>query len=257
MNLRMVNNLIAESKLFRATGGFRRLNGRDMADLVFANTLGLIMLYLDGDDSGEAYARRMAQYPSYAIFRSSAPDLYLQCYTLAFPLNNSIKLENHNASVKFLQSLDFGAAAHRAIVRKIARGTLRDGEMRQYIFRLESQLKIASTKLKGARRDVARWDTLDAGSRRQAYTQLVREIRRITQSTQSDIHPSLLDRTSRRPLDAPVGRRTGEPGALKRAAGAAAGAAAGYALAPDKYKGIGSAIGGAAGYKLASRRKQR
>lgn len=260
MNLRMVNTLIAEGKLFRNTGGYRQLNGRDIADLIYLNTLAVFLLNYDTQTVHIAkdYARKTAQYGGYALFRSHATDLYLQAFTASFPLNTSIKLQDHNRSVKFLQELSFRGAAHQQIMRRLGNGVVRRGEMVQYLHRLESQLKISSSRLKQVRRQLNKWELLRYPDKQLVFTLVLQEMRRVARTTQQELYQPLAKLIRQRSFETePMGPRSGEPSVSARVAGAAAGAYIAHKLAPDKYKSAGGLAGGVAGYKLASRRSQR
>ena len=79
MELQLINQDLAESKLFRTTNGFKNLTGREIADMLYLSTLSLIMMYRDNkqQDYAIVYAKKTGQYGPYAVFRTAATDLYL------------------------------------------------------------------------------------------------------------------------------------------------------------------------------------
>lgn len=260
MNLKLVNTLISEGKLFRNTGGYRRFNGRDIADLLYINTLAVFLLNYDTQTAHIArdYAKKTAQYGSYALFRTHATDLYLQSFVASFPLNTNVKLEDHDRSTKFLQGLRFLGRDHQKIMRRLGMGNVRRGEMIQYLYRLESQLKISSSKLKQVRRQLGNWEMLRYPDKQRAFTYVLQELRRVGRTTQQELYQPLAKLIRQRSFETePMGPRSGESSAAAKVAGAAAGAYIAHKLAPDKYKSAGGLAGGVAGYKLASRRSQR
>jgi hypothetical protein len=256
----MVNTLISESKLFRASGGYNRFNGRDIADLAYANTLAVLLLSMEpeSEKTARSYAQKTAQFSSYAIFRSHATDLYLQAYVLSFPNNANIKLHNHSSSTKFVQSLQFQGTRHVLMMRRVAQGIARRAEITQFLHRLERQLSISSSKLRLVRQWLVKWHTLGSYDKQRAVTALLQEMRSVARSTQLELYNPLrkLAGAGFRDNEALDARR-GDPSWSRKAAGAGLGAAAGYHLAPDKYKKAGTIAGGIAGYKLSSGRSQR
>ena len=46
MELQLINQDLSESKLFRYTGSFARLSGKDIADQLYLQTLSVIMFQL-------------------------------------------------------------------------------------------------------------------------------------------------------------------------------------------------------------------
>ena len=79
---------LSESRLFRFTANFQRLSGRDVADLLYLETLAVYMMALDSkqQDYATAYARKSTQYGPYSVFRTSATDIYM----LGFAINQPV-----------------------------------------------------------------------------------------------------------------------------------------------------------------------
>ena len=90
----LIDEELSESRLFRFTANFQRLTGRDVADLLYLETLAIYMFALDEkqQDYGTAYARKTTQYGPYAVYRTSATDIYMLGFAINQPDYSSLKL---------------------------------------------------------------------------------------------------------------------------------------------------------------------
>ena len=84
MEFEFIDQEISESRLYRSSGNMRQLTGRDVADLLYLNTIALYLMVQDDVQHRYAsnYAKQTTQYGSYNTFRTSATDLYLLGYML-------------------------------------------------------------------------------------------------------------------------------------------------------------------------------
>ena len=117
----LIDTEISESRLFRFSQSYSRLTGRDIADLLYLQTLSTYMFALDGkqQDYGTAYARKTTQYGPYAVFRTSATDIYMLGFAVNQPQYKSLKFKNKERD--FLSKLKFNNRQHYMFMNKIAR----------------------------------------------------------------------------------------------------------------------------------------
>ncbi len=114
MELEFINQEISESRLYRSTGQMRQLTGRNVADLLYLNTLALYMMVQDDVQHSYAsnYAKQTSQYGGYSTFRTSATDLYILAYTLTNPKSSKINLKNRMSNTSLLDNLNFHHSKH-------------------------------------------------------------------------------------------------------------------------------------------------
>lgn len=266
MELEFINSEISESRLYRSSGNFRNIDGRDVADLLYLNTLVLYMMLQDDvqHDYAVNYAKQTAQYGGYTAFRTSATDLYMLCYVTKNPTARNINLSNKRASISFLEKLNFDSRAHFSFMKKISNSADRRNEAVSYFFRLESQLNIKDSKYKQYRRLVTDWGNLKYSSRQLVVTKILQTMRSIGRGSEL-LSPMTTMTKYRRYRTEPsydVPRTT----FAQKAAGAALGAVAGRYAAdkiakvakdkPETLKKVGTGIGAVAGYWAAGRRKK-
>jgi len=271
MDLLLITKEISEAKMYRTSRQFGVFDGRDIADLLYLQTLSVYMLSRDNQAETQArdYAKQTAQYGTYALFRSFATDLYMLCYQALHPDNDYVQLSDTVASKKFLNNLNFNARQHLTFMRRIASADADSNIAGPYFYRLESQLRISDTRYKQWRRTITNWSTAREHDKDRVKNLIVREMRRLgkggaraselvalTQNTMSTSQRKSSQKKS--PID------TEKPSTAKRIAGTAAGALAGR-YAADKLnkmnnktaKNIGTGIGAVAGYWASGKRKQK
>lgn len=265
MELLLVNQELAESKLYRANRAFSKLNGRDVADLLFLHTVMVYMLVQDQDQAnyGLEYAEETTRYGSYAIFRTSATDLYMLAFALMNPDNKNIRLDDAYESKKFLSFLNFDGKAHWRFLKDLSRDEVSESRAAGYLLRLESQLKIKDNRYKRWRRAVIDWRGHSASSRKTTSAEMKRELKRIANYGELLIPVSALagyepEKGTYVPLDTPT--------MTDKIKGAAIGAIAGRIVAAKiadktggdkaKMKQIGTGLGAIAGYWNAGRQRK-
>lgn len=266
MEFQLIDCELSEGRLYRTTGNFRQLNGRDVANLLYLSTITLLMLSRDDvqHDYAVSYAGKTTQYGSYALFRTHGTDLYLLAYQTAHPKNKSVTLDDQLISKIFLDKLQFQDREHWKFIREIASNNVGSGRAVSYLTRLETQLKISDARYKQWRRLISDWPNLKDPQRQLVVAGIVHEFRRLGKGTELMTPLStMLKYKTFRPEPAPDDK----PGLGQRVAGTVIGAAAGRYVGGkvataldrdvDKYKAAGTGIGAIAGYWASGRRRQR
>lgn len=248
---------LSESRLYRFTDGFRQLSGSDIADLFYLETLAILTFMQDGEqrDYAVAYANKTSQYGPYAVYRTSATDIYMLGFSINMPDYSSLRFANKD--IAFLKSLSFDNRKHYTMMRRIATTYPTKSEISQFLIRLESQLKIKNPLLKQIRRLVTDWDNLKYSQKQYVVAKLLQTIRSIKgQGSEIFSHLTAMKRT-RAYDDVP---KKDKRSAIKTAAATAAGAYVGSkavpALTRGKLSGVtGAGIGAIAGYWASGRKK--
>jgi hypothetical protein len=268
MDLQLVNQELCEARLFRSTRGFNTLTGKDVADLLFLNTLVIYMLSRteEGHDYAVQYAKNTAGYGTYSLFRTFASDLYMLAYQVKHPDNDHARLKDPIASKKFLDSLQFGDRKHIEFLRQLIADNVSPSLANTYFYRLESQMRISDSRYKRWRRMIGQWKTLKYPERNTVIAQITQELRRKGQGTgRGNETLTALDPMVRVRKYSPAAKQKDDkPSLAKRAVGTAVGAAAGRYAADklnkmdnNKAKNIGTGIGAIAGYWASGRKKQK
>lgn len=254
MDFQLYNVDLTEAQLYRSTAQFRTLTGRDVANLLYLNTLSLALMYLTEDTHEVArnYAGKTAQYGTYALFRTSATDIYMLAYQVKNPDNDYATMKDPIASKKFLNRLNFDSRKHVAIMRRIQTGGAQGNELHSYLMRMEAQAGITDSRYKTWRREVGTWDKASESRRSKVIRDINREFARIGGGSvrRGEIQQALNTGKNRITVDKPK-----KPSMARKLGGAAAGAAAGSYVAGklNKSKKAGAGIGAIAGYWAAGR----
>ena len=274
MDLTLVNQELAEARLFRYSRSFGAFTGRQIADMMFLNMLVLQLLSLEDKTAKKAidYAKITVAYGNFALFRTAASDLYLLAYALLHPDNKNMKFLKHNESLQFLKTLQFDQGLYVRYLRLIAQGRANKQYAYTYFFRLETQLKIRDSRYKRWRRLISTYSTLKFAQRNALTAQILFEMKRLGGGSGrgSELIPALEPFLKKRGYQ-DAERRANKAAAkanktsfAKRAAGTVAGAIAGkYAinkLAKAKtstQSKIGTGIGAIAGYWASGRKRQK
>lgn len=252
----LIDTEISESRLFRFTQSYSRLTGRDIADLLYLQTLSTYMFALDGkqQDYGTAYARKTTQYGPYAVFRTSATDIYMLGFAVNQPQYKSLKFKNKERD--FLSKLKFNNRQHYMFMNKIARYTPSRSEASMFFIRLETQLQIKDAQFKQLRRLILDWGDLKYSQKQFVVAKIVQRMR--LKGKGSEIFQNLMAmKTTRKYDDIKPEKPTSK---LKRAAATVGGAYVGSKLVPHLTKNklgskTGAGIGAIAGYWASGRKK--
>ena len=265
-DFQLVNQEISEARLYRTTNSFKNLTGRNVANLLYLQTLSLYMLLQD-DSSEEyavGYAKQSSQYGYYGLMRTHATDIYMLAYAVKNPDNRYISFKDNNQSKKFLNSCKFNERQFHNFMSKVGRRGDRRNEALSFFMRLENQLKISDTRYKSYRRLVLSWGKLRYSSKQLAVTKLTQEIRRLGRG--SELLAPMTNMIKDRGLKVSSDYKEPRTSLTRRVATAAAGAVAGRYIGKkiaqktggnvDKYKKAGTGIGAVAGYWAGGRTKQ-
>lgn len=263
MELQLINTEdLAEARLYRASRSFNTLDGQDIADLLYLNTLATFMMMQDEDqrDFAMDYAKKTVMYGTYSLFRTHATDMYMLAYTVSHPDNDNIKLADSKNSKRYLKDLMFESRKHIYFLRKFIAENYTKSEAISYLFRLETQLRIKDSRYKRWRRLIQDWKNLKYAQKQLAIAQIVQELRRKgagagrASEIMYGLSPMLKNKKF---LNTEPEKKSG--GGL---AGAVAGAVAGRYVAGKlnkmdnkKAKNLGTGIGAIAGYWANRNRK--
>ena len=270
MDLQLINQEICEARLFRSTRSFNTLDGKDIADILYLNTMVLYMLSrIDSTkDYAIKYAKNTISFGTYSLFRTFATDLYMLAYQVNFPENDNARLKDPIASKRFLNSCSFQDRKHIEFLRAVVAERAGPSYAQTYFYRLETQLKVSDSRYKRWRREISRWENVRFEQQKQIINQIKVELRRMgSGGGRGNELLVALEPLSRLRGYGPAAKlapkKTGTPSMAKRIAGTAIGAAAGR-YAADKInkasnktaKNIGTGMGAIAGYWASGRRKQ-
>lgn len=261
MDLEFIDKEISESRLYRTSGAMSQLNGRDVADLIYLNTIALYMMLQDDvqHEYASAYATQTAQYGNYNLFRTHATDLYMLCHIINKPEDS--RLSSRTESIKFLKGLSFNQLNHIRFMRTISKSADSTNEAISYFFRLETQLKIKNGQYLQFRRYITTWGNLKYSSRQVAVTKILQQIRKLGRGSELILPLSTMTKYKKFTVEPEYSRpRTSF---AKKVAGAAIGAVAGRYIAgkaadmdKEKLKKAGTGLGAIAGYWAAGRKKK-
>ena len=252
MELELIDTL-TESQLYRSNGMGKSFKSDSIAQLLYLNTLSLLLMAQDKTQSkfAKEYAKKTTQYGSYLLFRNVATDLYTLAHHVRFPNSKKLKLQDNKKGEDYLSALRFDDKLHFKMIQRIARADRNVvTALSPYLMRLERQLKVPS-KFSTLRRQIVDWSSKSQTERERIVGRLYEEMRRIGKT--GELMRSIGTMNSYKQFDEPQ-----KSGVLKRAAATAAGAYTGAALGkkiatatdkdPDKYRKVGAGIGALAGY---------
>lgn len=269
MEFQLIDKEITEARLFRKSASFKLLHGKDIANLLYLNTVILYLLSQTDEKAEYAqnYAKSTIKYGTYSLFRTHAPDLYMLAYQVAYPNNDHARLENPHESKQFLHSLPFDKRRHLNFIRKISTGQDVQAEAASYLYRLEFQLSVKDSRYKTWRRSLSSWSRMNDETKHKFLSTLIREMYRIGKG--SGRGSELLDGVKELqmkykkkytpPKVVPDEKPSGLQRAVSTAIGAVAGGYAGKKLSgmePTKARNVGAGIGAIAGYWASGRRQK-
>lgn len=181
MDLQLIDNELCESRLYRYSGNFNNLDGKDIAKLLYLTTLTTYMLTLDDEtqDYGLTYAKKTSQYGSYSLFRTHATDLYLLAFEVSNPKNKNVSLDNNSSSRDYLNKLNFQPRMHYKFVMDLGHNAATQSEAYSTFYRLEVQLKVNEASYKRWRRLILDWRNLKNIQKQLVVAQITQEFRRI------------------------------------------------------------------------------
>lgn len=256
MELQLVNEELCESRLFRYTSSFGNLTGRTIADLLYLQTLMQVMFVQDKEqrDYAVAYARKTTQFGPYAVFRTTATDLYMLAFAVDHPDYKSLNIKGKDE--RFLKSLQFHNRRHYSFIKKMGTIEPSRSEASSFLIRLESQLEIKNSLYKQLRRLILDWRDLKYSQKQLVVSKLLQQLRIKGRGAESFEHLVAMKR-DRKYNDAPKSDRSLAKTAAATAAGAYVGSKVIPKLTKNKISGTtGAGIGAIAGYWASGRRKK-
>lgn len=180
MEFQLLDTDLCEARLFRASRSFGALTAREIANMLYLETMLTYMLAQNQDTSEEAreYAKKTIQFGTYSLFRTHATDLYMLCYQVLYPNNDYAKIKDPVEGKRFLKNLNFNKQMHTRFVRKIAQSQDERGEAVTYLYRLEKQMEVTDGRYRGWRRMITNWTNLKYSSKQRVVAQIIQELRR-------------------------------------------------------------------------------
>lgn len=181
MDLELVNKELCEARLFRTTRSFNTLTGKDIADMLFLNTLVTYILHQQEQsrDFAHKYAKNTVSFGSYTLFRTFATDMYMLAYQVKYPDNDHARMKDAISSKKFLETCRFQDRKHIEFLRRIVADDVGTSYASTYFYRLEAQLKISDSRYRRWRRQAGMWKTLRQGEKNTMIAQITLELRRM------------------------------------------------------------------------------
>jgi len=262
MEFQLIDQGLCEARLFRASRQFGAFDGKDIAHLLYLDTMLTYMLAQDEEQSDFArkYAGNTAKFSTYSLFRTHGTDAYMLAYQVSQPKNDYVKMKDARESKRHLENLTFQKRQHIMFMRKIATDKDNRAEAISYLYRLERQLGVTDARYRAWRRMIVDWPKLKYSSKQRIVAQVIQELRRrgsgsgrymeITRGLEPMLKQNKFKNIEKPKSD------TG-----KKVAGAVAGAIAGR-YAADKLnkssnktaKNVGTGIGAIAGFWAAGKK---
>jgi hypothetical protein len=260
MNLTLINQDISESRLYRQNS-LSRLTGKEIANLLYLNILSLYLLSQTEPDAAKSIAAKTAQYAGFALFRTTATDVYILAYQVAHPDNKHIRMREGIISKRFLSGLNFDSRQLWRFISDIRDEKINPSRAFSYLMRLETQLRISDGAYKTLRRDIVDWEKLSVTRHQAVLRQLGQHLRRLAQQSEAVAILSAMGVKQDTLLPA------SKPSLSRKLAGAAAGGIVGNIAGKKLAKAIskpsvplakiGTGLGAIAGYWAAGRTRQR
>jgi len=255
-DFQLIDQEISESRLFRYSSQFGNLTGRTIADLLYLNTLMLLMFLYDKEqrDYAVAVARKTVQFGPFAVFRTTSTDLYMLAFAVDHPDYKSLNIKKKD--VAFLNSLQLQNRRYYNFLKKMATIEPGKSEASAFFIRLENQLQIKTALYKQLRRLIIDWKDLKYSQKQLVVSKLLQQLRIKGRGSENYQHLVAMKR-ERKFNNAPKSDRS----LAKTAVGTAAGAYVGSKVIPKLTRNklssrTGAGIGAIAGYWASGRRKQ-
>ena len=242
MDLQLVNKELSEARLFRTTRSFNTLSGKDIADLLFLNTLVTYILHQEDQsrDWAHKYAKNTVSFSGYTLFRTFATDMYMLAYQVNHPDNDHARMKDPIGSKKFLDSCRFMDRKHIEFLRRLIADDAGPSMANSFFYRLETQLKVSDNRYRRWRRQAGMWKTMRQAEKSTMIAQITLELRRMCSGTgRGNEVLTALEPMTRVRKYSPVVQKTSKPAKSpipQAAAAAGIGALAGYWAAGRKKK---------------------
>ena len=182
MDLQLLPEL-NESRLYRATNGFKAYNQDDVTELLFVFVLINTMFVQDASTVkfGKKYASKSSSYGKFIANRITSTDLYQMAYFVNKKYNDLPK----GAKKK---TIKFDERRLWVYLQNISKGKKPNVT---YLLRLQYQLGITNTSLLAVRRLISDWSKLKYRSKQLAVTRLLHTMR--AKAVRSELYKPLND----------------------------------------------------------------
>jgi hypothetical protein len=156
MNLDFIKDL-NESSQYRTRQSFKTSSTRQVSNHLFLDSIAIWILYNEYQFAPVAidYAKKTKRYGDFSNYRQSATDMYLAAYALS--TKDKSLFSDNPAEHVLLDRIKINEKNLTTYLTLIANNTLKAGIYRQYIQKLERNLKIDTTQLKSLRRASQLW----------------------------------------------------------------------------------------------------
>jgi hypothetical protein len=172
----------------------RRLNGRDVADLVFLHLLTLHLMKQEfyTREFAVEYAKNTWQGGNFFSMRADRTDLYNLLYLVVGTNNNDAlqRLQDPDDSKDFLESLNVDREAIRRYLRLVATNKTNQGWERRFFLQLQTNLRIETQGYRAIRQIVTHYDPTNYEHKRLVITRLLMAFR--ARAIRSDMYKRLV-----------------------------------------------------------------
>ena len=181
MKLNLVTDL-NESSQYRTRQSFAITDAKSVSEHLFLDMISLWILYNEYEFAPIAmsYAEKTARFGNFTQYRQSGSDMYLAIHALS----TKTLFDNNSSDKVFLDRIMIDESKTIMFIRMIQRNTLKAGPARQFLQRLERNLKIDKPELRSLRRMVQNWGNLKDENKTMAYAILNRHYRRVARRSE-------------------------------------------------------------------------
>ena len=223
---------LSESRLYRATQGFKAYNQDDITELLFVFVLINTLFVLDSSTVkfGKSYAKKSTAYGKFQYNRLTSTDLYQMAYFV------NKKFDDLKPGRK-KKKINFNERRLWTYLDNLSKGKKPDTT---YLLRLQYQLGIGATHLLAVRRLLSDWNKLKYRQKQLAVTRLLHTMR--AKAVRSELYSPLNNLARTRNYKLPGATNTEldkatNQSTLKRLAVAGATAYAAHELGPKITRG--------------------
>lgn len=167
---------LTESKQFASKNSFRRLTGRQLAELAYLHVIGLRILSREKITRQHAkqYALKTNNHDKFNKWHQSAPDLYLLLYAL---LADGVPTHD-DTSKHFIQTLKIDIDKITAWLLSISStNAMSETRAHRLFASLDNQFKTNDGTLRSIRRLAMNWPDLDLREKQLCFTRLIQIMR--------------------------------------------------------------------------------
>ena len=181
---------LTEARMIVSKSHLRRLNGRDVADLVFLHLLTLHLFKQEYETRGYAieYAKNTWQGGNFQNMRADRTDLYNLLHVILGQNNSDAisRLKDSKESKEFIESLHVDREAVRRYLRLVATNKPNPGWERKFLLTLQRQLNIQTQGYRAIRQIVTNYDPSNYEYKKLVITRLLMAFR--SRAIRSDMY---------------------------------------------------------------------